>query len=228
MTDTSPYTAVDPRSRQRGGLANEVVEYIRDLIFTGALKPGAKIDQEAVGAALDVSRSPVREALVILGQEGLLDLTPRRGAAVAQLTPEDIVDHYELYGTVSGRAAAMAARSLTDEQIDELGAIHARFIAGTDDDLTDLNNSFHRIINRAAPRRTRWLLQHLARSVPANYYEFNLGWNAQAVGHHAEILQAIAAHDPDAARARMEHHLHESGVAAAESLRAQGFWDEAS
>ena len=226
MTDVSPYTPVDLRAR-RGGLAGEVVAYVRDLIFTGALKPGTKIDQEAVAAALDVSRSPIREALVILGQEGLLDVTPRRGASVAELTPEDIIDHYELFGVVSGRAAAMSAATLTDEQIDALRSVHERFVAGTDDDLTELNNDFHRIINAAAPRRTRWLLGHLVRSVPANYYEFNLGWNDRAVRHHADILQAIAARDAEAARRHMEHHLHESGVAAAESLRSRGFWDDA-
>ena len=80
MTD-NPYRRIDPQLRQRGGLSDEVVAYIRDLILTGALKPGTKIDQEAVSEALDVSRSPIREALVILGKEGLLDVTPRRGAA---------------------------------------------------------------------------------------------------------------------------------------------------
>lgn len=225
MTD-NPYRRVDPQLRQRGGLADEVVAYIRDLILTGALKPGTKIDQEAVSEALDVSRSPIREALVILGKEGLLDVTPRRGAAVAHLTPEDIVDHYELFGVVSGRAAAMAADTLKDTEIEDLRAIHDRFVDGTSDDLTELNRAFHRIINTTAPRRTRWLLRHLEQSVPANYYEFNEGWNAKAVDHHAAILEAIIDRDPDEARRRMEHHLHESGVAAVASLERQGFWED--
>jgi DNA-binding GntR family transcriptional regulator len=61
--------------------------------------------------------------------------------------------------------------------------------------------------------------------VPADYYEFANGWNAQAVEHHQAILDAIIAGDPDRARNSMEHHLHESGVAAATALRAHGFWD---
>lgn len=210
--------------RQRGSLADEVVAHIRDLILRGTLRPGTKIDQEAVGTALGISRSPVREGIVILGREGLLDITPRRGASVARLTPEDIVDHYDLFGLVSGRAASIAALTLDETEIAELAAIHHRFVDGTDADLSRLNFAFHRIINVTAPRRTRWLLRHLQRSVPANYYEFNDGWNARAVNHHGSILEAITARDPDEARRRMEHHLHESGVAAVEYLDRQGFW----
>jgi len=211
------------------GLPDDVAAYIRRLILTGSLKPGTKIDQEAIGAALDVSRSPIREAIVILGQEGLLDVTPRRGASVALLTPDDIVDHYELFGVVSGRAAAMAAETLKDEQIAELGAIQHAFRIAPDNapasQLSQLNDGFHRIVNACAPRRTRWLLRLLERSVPADYYEFAHGWNAQAVEHHQAILDAITSHDSERAREAMEHHLHESGVAAAQALRNQGFWE---
>ncbi|MFZ9017431.1 MAG: GntR family transcriptional regulator, partial [Ilumatobacteraceae bacterium] len=107
-SDPIVYGPEADRFRRRGGLADEVAAYVRGLILTGSLKPGTKIDQDAICEALGVSRSPVREAIVILGQEGLLDVTPRRGASVAQLTPDDIVDHYALVGAVAGRAAAMA------------------------------------------------------------------------------------------------------------------------
>ncbi len=220
------YRRVEPEIRRRGSLSDEITAYIRDLILTGALKPGTKIDQDAVSRALDVSRSPIREALVVLGQEGLLDVTPRRGAFVAKLTPDDIVDHYELFGVVSGRAASFAAANLTDREIEALVAVHERFNAKAKEDLSALNHEFHRLINSAAPRRTRWLLRHLERSVPANYYEFADGWNARAVEHHAAIVEALQARDGEAARLAMEHHLHESGLAAAEALRAQGFWDD--
>ncbi len=220
---------VADRVRRRGGLASDVAVYIRELILTGSLKPGTKIDQEAICAALDVSRSPVREAIVILGQEGLLDVTPRRGASVAAITPDDIIDHYALFGTVSGRAAAMAAEQLDDEARAALREVHAEFERGAalaPTQLAELNDRFHRIINGCAPRRTRWLLRLLVRSVPADYYEFADGWDAQAVDHHAEILAAIEARDAGRAQRAMEHHLHESGVAAVASLERQGFWED--
>lgn len=220
------YPPVDPRRRRRGSLADDVVTYVRDLILAGQLKPGTKIDQEAVGEALDVSRSPIREALVILGREGLVEVTPRRGASVARLTPDDIVDHYELFGVVAGRAAAMAAVSLKDDEISELAAIHERFEHDSGEDLSALNNAFHRVINSAAPRRTRWLLRHLVRSVPARYYEFIEGWDARAVDHHAAVLDAIVRRDADGARRAMEEHLHQSGLAAADFLQRHGYWED--
>ena len=230
MTDLAVFPGPSPNdrppTRRRGGLAEDVVFHIREQILTGALKPGTKIDQEALAAALDVSRSPIREALVILGQEGLLEVIPRRGAVVADLTPEDIIDHYELFGVVAGRAAAIAADTLKDDEIDQLRAIHERFVVGTNDDLSALNWAFHRIINRTAPRRTRWLLRLLERSVPADYYEFTDGWDAQAVQHHAAILEAIVDRDAEEARRRMEHHLHESGMGAVAYLQRQGFWED--
>ena len=226
IADNTPYTRVEPQMRRRGGLPDEVASYVRDLILTGALKPGAKIDQDAIANALDVSRSPIREALIVLGQEGLLDVAPRRGFFVARLTPDDIIDHYELYGVISGRAAAMAADTLKDEQIAELEAIQKRFVADSHEDLSALNDDFHRIINAAAPRRTRWLLRLLVRSVPANYYEFADGWDEKAVEHHRKILNAVIERDAQRAREAMEAHLHESGVAATEALRRQGFWND--
>ena len=220
------YPPVAPLRRRRGSLADEVVTYVRDLILAGSLKPGTKIDQDAIGEVLDVSRSPVREALVILGREGLVEITPRRGASVARLTPEDIVDHYELFGVVAGRAAAMAAVSLKDDDMAELSAIHERFAQDSGEDLSALNHEFHRVINSAAPRRTRWLLRHLSRSVPTRYYEFIEGWDAQAVQHHAAILEAILERDPDGARRAMEEHLHQSGLAAAAFLQRSDYWAE--
>lgn len=221
---TYPHVSPDLR---RGGLADEVAAYVRDLILTGRLRPGVKLNQDAIGEAIGVSRSPIREAIVVLGQEGIVDVTPRRGAFVAGLTPDDIIDHYELYGTVSGRAAAIAADTLKDEQLMDLDEIHSRFRLGTGDDLSVLNDDFHRIINTAAPRRTRWLLRHLVRSVPTAFYEFTEGWDAHAVDDHRRILEALLDRDAEEARTAMEAHLHDSGVAAVESLHARGFWEDA-
>ncbi len=210
----------------RGGLAEEIVAHIRGQILGGELKPGSKIDQEQIALDLDVSRSPIREALVVLGQEGLLDITPRRGAFVARITREDVIDHYELFGLIAGRVAAMAAELLDAEQRKELRAIHVQFQEATDEEGSKLNNEFHQLINSCAPRRTRWLLRHLERSIPAGFFERTPGWKHEAVADHQQIVDAISAKDPDAARRAMETHLHEAGVAAANALEQLGFWKD--
>lgn len=213
-----------PQDRRLPSLVDGIADHVRDLVLTGSLTPGAKIDQAAIAAALGVSRSPVREALVMLGKEGLLQVTPRRGVFVAPLTPEDIVDHYEMFGVVSGWVAAGAARILTEDDLERLRDVHARFVQGTEGDLSELNHEFHRIINTSAPRRARWLLGLLARSIPARYYELVDGWQAEASEHHGEILAALVDRDAERARRIMEEHLRASGEAAVTFLRQRGFW----
>lgn len=227
------YPKLAPGSRRRGVLGEEVVDYVRDLVLTGALRSGEKIDQQAISEALNVSRSPIREALVVLSREGLVELTPRRGASVARLSREDIVDHYALFGVVSGRAAAIAAESLNADQILELRDLHKRFLAAGPDgadlgpeELQQLNHDFHRIINLTAPGRTRWLLRHLERSLPTSYYEFAGEWNRLAADHHAAIVDAIAARSAEGARRAMETHLQASGELAASYLESRGFFDD--
>ncbi|MEZ5343054.1 MAG: GntR family transcriptional regulator, partial [Acidimicrobiales bacterium] len=156
MTDFAPQRVHAPK--RRGGLADDVAIYVRELILTGQLEPGSRVDQDAIGDAMGVSRSPVREAIVVLGQEGLLEVLPRRGAIVAHLTREDVIDHYELFGLISGRAASAAAIGLSDKERHDLQAIHDRFEVAAPSELSALNRDFHRLITRAAPSRTRWLL----------------------------------------------------------------------
>lgn len=224
----NPYMRTRSRQapRRRGGLAEEIAGHVRELILTGQLRPGGKIDQDALGQALDVSRSPIREALVVLGTEGLLDITPRRGAFVARLTRADIVDHYELMGLISGRIAAMAAATLTDDQITELRAIHERFCSAPDGAHAQLNDEFHAQINQVAPARTKWLVRHMEQSIPSDYFEFVSGWDQAAATGHEEIVVAIEGRDEQAARDAMERHLHDAGTAAADALLAVGFWSE--
>jgi len=211
---------------RRGGLADDIVSYVRRQILSGAWRPGEKIDQEAIATALDVSRSPIREAIVVLGQEGLLDVTPRRGAFVARLTRDDVIDHYELYGLVSGRVAERACRELTDEQLRDLRDIHAEFLCASAEARSEFNNRFHEVINSTASRRTRWLLRHLERSIPDGFYEMTPGWDTTAVTDHSEILEAISNREGSRARAAMEVHLHRAGIAAADALEERGFWEE--
>lgn len=223
--NTSP---ASPTSRssllKRGGLADDVADYVREQILTGGMKPGTHIDQQAISDALGVSRSPIREAIVVLGQEGLVDVLPRRGAQVSRLSRDDVIDHYELFGLVAGRAAAIAATELPDSQLERLQELHSQFDSSLPSDMSALNNEFHRSINLAAPRRTRWLLRMLERTVPSGYYEFVAGWDEQAIVHHNEILVALLARDSQGARMAMEYHLHQSGVAAAQALEDQGLW----
>ncbi len=140
-------------------LKDAAAAYLREQILTGQLRPGTKIDQDEISDALGISRLPVREALIELAHESLIDAVPRRGAFVARLERVDIIDHYRIFGLIAGLAASRAATALTDEQLESLAEFHAAFVAATDADaLTRWNHRFHRVINQAGGSRAscRW------------------------------------------------------------------------
>lgn len=218
----SPY-ARRPVKRER--FAEEVASELRDLILSGRLASGERIDQDAVADAHGMSRLPVREALIALEQEGLVENTPRRGAYVARLDPEDVQDQYEVYGLVAGVAAARAAERLGAAEIAALRKAHEQFVKAKGGAAQQRSNEdFHRIINRAAGRRLRSVLGLLARSLPSHHYMFDSAWGALAATHHARVLEAIERRDPAGARAAMIEHLVASGHQAVVALRSKGFW----
>jgi DNA-binding GntR family transcriptional regulator len=210
-------------------LKQSAADYLREQILTGRLTPGTKIDQDEISEALGVSRLPVREALIELADEGLVDAVPRRGAFVASLERADIVDHYRIFGLVAGLAASRAATSLTDAELVELRAVHESFVAATDADAqASWNHEFHRRINRAGgSRRLVSVLALLSRSLPVRYFEFVPGWAEASARHHERILAALEQRDAHEAQRIMEHHVTESGELAVGILQEMGYWDGA-
>jgi DNA-binding GntR family transcriptional regulator len=219
---------IPPGLRRRRNLAEDVADHLRDSILTGRLRPGERIDQDALAAELGVSRLPVREALIGLDQEGLVETLPRRGSYVQRLQPDDIADHYEIFGHVSGLAAARAATRFAPADRQALRAVHDRMATATDPaEQERLNFEFHRIVNAAgASRRLTSVLRLLSRSLPMHYYEFVPGWSGRAQSQHEEILQALERADPQAAQQAMERHLADSAQHAVEVLRRLDFFTD--
>ncbi|MEP7201405.1 MAG: GntR family transcriptional regulator [Ilumatobacteraceae bacterium] len=212
-----------PVKRER--FAEQVAIELREMILSGRLAFGERIDQDAVADAHGMSRLPVREALITLEQEGLVVNTPRRGAYVAQLSPEDVFDQYEVYGLVAGIAAARAAERLTAKQLADLRRAHEQFVKAKGGAAQQRSNeAFHRIINRAASSRLRSTLGLLARSLPSHHYMFDSAWAKLAAKHHAKVLVAIERRDAVAAREAMAEHLVASGRQAVVALTRKGFW----
>lgn len=217
------------RSGRRQNLMHEAARYIRDQILAGELKPGQKIDQEAVASALQFSRLPVRESLIVLESDGLVENIPRRGAYVSRLAPSDIHDHYEAYGAISGLAASRAASLMDDATFDRLQDLNDRMRESTDPRVQDqLNYEFHREINRAGQsRRLIAVLRTLSASMPTHFYEFNTEFRVRAEQEHQEILEALRARDGKAAAEEVASHFRNVGNQAVNTLRVTGYWDDA-
>lgn len=221
--------APDPvhQVRQRS-LKHTVELYIRDLIFNGHLLPGERIDQDAIADTLGVSKLPVREALAMLETAALVDVIPRRGAFVARISRDDLIDHYRIYASISAIAAERAAAKLDSAALAGLKHNVAEMDAATSaDDREKLNHEFHRIINKAGgSRRLHVLLRSLETMMFGEFYRDDSGWSAQAVADHASILEALERGDGKAAAEHMDRHIVDGGTHAISLLEQQGFWHQ--
>lgn len=210
-------------------LSDVAANYVRQLVMSGELLPGASVRPEQIGEALGISTTPAREALQALRVEGFLELLPRRGFQVAPLTGGDIRDLFGAQALISGELAKRAAALANDQDIDELEALHLELVAADKrndfEELEAKNHEFHRHINQlAGSRKLCWALSMLTRYVPRSFYAEIPGWPQSTVDDHSKILDAIRSRDPDAIADAVRRHLEHAGELLASNfdLRLQG------
>lgn len=202
--------------RQRPQLGDEAASYLRDLITSGTLAPGAHVRPEVVAAELGISSTPAREALQALRAEGFLELAPRRGFTVALVTGADIRDMFLVQSMVAGELAARAATKLTPEDLERLETIHSSLTeAANRGDLVALeewNHRFHREVNlvSGAPKLA-WVIQLVSRYAPRRFYASIEGWPQTTVHDHTDLLDAFRAKDAERARTEMTEHVQHAG-----------------
>ncbi|RME43612.1 MAG: GntR family transcriptional regulator [Caldilineae bacterium] len=197
-----------PILQTRGGY---VADRLREAILRGQLKPGQKLDQNEIAEHLNVSRSPVREALRTLEAEGLVQVYPHRGAVVAELSAEEVAEISQIRVVLEGMAARLAAPKLDDERIATLQAVLDELNRTTDlDRWVTLNRRFHHTIYRAANRpRLLSLIQNL-RNTMAPYIRQYITTaehiEIARVGHQ-RILEACIARNPEQLQFETEEHI---------------------
>ena len=106
-------------------LPDRLREAIEEEITTGKLVPGSRLDEVELAKRFDVSRTPVREALNLLLGEGLIEMRPRRGAVVARVSPQRLVEMFEVMAELEAMCALLAARRMTEDEFAEIEVAHA-------------------------------------------------------------------------------------------------------
>jgi len=195
-------------------LHEEVVSRLRDMLLEGEVPPGARIPERELCLKLKISRTPLREALKVLAAEGLVELLPNRGAAVARMSEQDVADTFELIAGLEGLSGELAAQRITAAELAEIRALHYEMLAAyTRRDLPtyySLNAVIHNHINAAArnPVLTE-TFQRLNQRIYATRYRSNLSnerWD-KAIEEHAEILRLLEKRDGAGLRKLLTQHL---------------------
>jgi len=208
---------------QRRQLSDEVASYLRRAIMAGDLLPGQSVRAEAVGEILDVSATPVREALHALRVEGFLDLAPRKGFTVSPLSAQDVRDIFVSHALIAGELTFRAAQNINAVQLEELDVVHSDLSESVRlnnvVELDRLNHDFHRSIYRCADsERLRWALTSFTKYAPGEFFSRSRSWQQTTIADHGEILGALHAHDATAARVSMERHIRSAGDQLAEFI----------
>lgn len=209
-------------------LTEDVADKLRDLIVRGQLEPGQHLVERRLCAQLDVSRTPMREALKLLKQDGLVEIFRNRGARVTPYTVKDAVDLFEVISSLEGQAAARAAARITSAELSDLQFKHDEMSRHHADENLDpyfaLNTEIHDAIVRIADNpfiltsRHRLMLQARRGRYMAIFNRERWG---QSLSEHETLMTALEKRDAGSAKAVWEEHLLNTGWSVKSALTAE-------
>jgi DNA-binding GntR family transcriptional regulator len=194
-------------------ISNLAQERIRAAILAGTLPPGSRIDQNQLAKDLNTSLVPVREALKKLESEGFVQIIPRRGAFITEVSVQDMEDLYYARSILEGQTAFHAVEHLTGEHLTRLEKLYHSMGTALEthnyDEFTRLNRQFHFLIYDAAGSKylSRMIvgLWELAERYRYRYMFYET--QADSIqSEHLAILEACRARDGQALQQAVIHH----------------------
>ena len=199
---------------ERPTLHEVVVSRLRDMIIEGQLPAGNRIHEGELCQHLGISRTPLREALKVLAMEGLVDLTPGRGATVRRLTAKDIQDMLSVLSALERLAGTLTCQQATDEDIQEIRRLHDEMLsfyaAGDSLPYFKRNQQIHtRLIELSGNESLAFVHDLLQTRLKRIRYIGDRKpdtWSA-AVADHEEIIAALEARDGEKLSAVLVEHL---------------------
>ena len=196
-------------------LRDVVFNTLRDAILTGKLVPGERLMENQLAEKLGASRTPVREALRMLELENLVELVPRKGAQVLDMSEKDIVNILEVRSALEGLATSVACKKMAKEDLQQLKNMEVDFekaVADNDvEHFVDIDEDFHDLIFAATENDK---LINIFRNLRIQLYRYRM---AQAknnetsmstiVAHHRSIIRAIENHDAEEGASIAQGHI---------------------
>lgn len=195
-------------------LWEQVRDQLREDILAGRLEPGAELSEVALAREFGTSRGPLREALGRLASEGLVTITPRRGAVVTQLSRQEFIDAYQVREALETLAVRLAVPLMSDAEIAHLRELcELMDRAAREQEVRvffDTNNSFHEALVRGSRNRKLHEVHRMlvGQMVPYLPRSLELRGNLQqSVAEHQAILAAIEERDVKRAAKLLAEHI---------------------
>lgn len=210
----------------RAALHEQVAQRLRQMLVENQIAPGAKLNERELSEVLQVSRTPLREAIKMLAAEGLVELLANRGAIAVELTEADVLNTFEVMAGLEALSGELAAQRITDAELAEIRAMHFEMLAAyTRRDLPAyyrLNSQIHRAINTAAKNG---VLTATYNQVNARLQALRFRSNQdegkwkQAMAEHDRMIDALGKRDAGAMRKVLGEHLDHKRDVVVEQLR---------
>ncbi len=192
----------------------DIADVIREKIFQHELKPGAWINEKEITEELEISRTPLREAIKVLAAEGLITMKLRRGAYVTEVETTDLGNIFEVISILEAQAAYDVAKDATENELEILDKVHTRLEkAAADRDIDgffELNQEFHDLIQQFAGNPwMRKVIQDLRQVLKLQRKNSlrKIGRVEQSLIEHRQILSALIGRKPEQAKELMHSHL---------------------
>lgn len=201
--------------------SDQVVSFVKAAIRRGELSPGDPVREVALAERLGISRAPIREALQILQQEGIITSVPQKGKTVRVLTPTEIYQSFTVLGILEGAAAASWLPSMPKEVLERLSVVveHMRAQAQTATglaDMAELDVDFHEIILSGVQNRQ---LAHMAAThcAPLLKYLLFRQWDKaftppEFFDRHHKVFVALETLNPQHVEEAIREHYEDLGV----------------
>jgi DNA-binding GntR family transcriptional regulator len=209
-----------PRSHEDRGLSNWVISSLRDAILNGYFQPGEKLDQSMIASELNVSRTPIREALKVLVLEGFVEIHAYKGAFIPRISRQELRDIYEIRWVIEQEIIRQAVPVIPDEVLKEL---QEKVIldgedtdSGADGKHFEADREFHgTIANYCQNKLFKEILDNLNnRIVRVRSFALRQPGSHHTLSHneHLAILKALSLRDPERAVQLMGEHLKNSSA----------------
>ena len=212
-----PVAAVAARGAGGESLASRAHDRLREAILRGDLRPNERLVETELAGWLEVSRTPLREALQRLASEGLIE-SRRRGWAVREYTASQVREIHEVRAALEGMAALLACERASDAQIQEIVDFHhhqnrEKLEMPASDYLVEYNDAFHQAIDAASGNER---LNHFIRRNREFFFTYRIASlysdeeSRASLSGHDEVVEALMARNGEQAEQAMRRHILEA------------------